>query len=89
MTDPYLKDPSARLDYQIDWSAWLDTDTIATSEWTVPTGLTKYSDSFTANSAIVWIEGGTAGEEYPVTNQITTTGGRIDQRSIKIVVRER
>lgn len=89
MTDPYLKDPSARLDYQIDWSAWLGADTIATSEWTVPTGLTLYSQSNTTTSAIVWLEGGTAGAEYLVTNQITTTGGRIDQRSIKILVGER
>jgi hypothetical protein len=89
MTDPYLKDPSSRLDYQIDWSTWLDTDTISASTWTVPTGLTLYSQSNTATAAIVWLEGGTAGEEYMVTNQITTAGGRVDQRSFKVVVRER
>ena len=36
------KDPDAVLDYGFDWSAWLEAgDTIVTSEWIVPEGITK------------------------------------------------
>jgi len=89
MTDSFVKDPADRLDYQIDWSAWLDADAIAASAWTVPAGLTEYAASNTTTLATVWLTGGAAGSEYLVTNQITTAGGRIAQRSIRLVVRER
>jgi len=89
MPQTFVKDPSAVLDYTVDWSDWLDTDTIATSEWTVPSGITKDSDTNTDTTATVWLSGGTAGENYSVTNTITTAGGRTDQRTIHIQVRER
>lgn len=85
----YQKDPDAVLDYTIDWSTWLGDDTIATSGWTVPTGLTEDSDSNTTTTATVWLSGGTVGTVYTVTNEITTAGGRTDDRSIQIFVTER
>ena len=85
----YQKDPDAVLDYTIDWSSWLGDDTISASSWTVPSGLTKDSDSNTTTAATVWLSGGTEGVIYTVTNQITTAGGRTDERSIKILVVER
>lgn len=87
MTFP--KDPNAVLDYTIDWTRWLAGDQVATSEWLVPTGLTKVGDSKTASSATVWLSGGTAGQSYMVTNRITTTGGRTEDRSFTIRVEER
>lgn len=79
------KDPGSTLDYQIDWSAWLETgDTIESSTWVVPAGLTEVSDSATDDATTVWLSGGTAGASYTVVNQITTTGGRITERSIEI-----
>ena len=47
-----------------------------------------YSVSNTTTTATIWLTGGTSGEEYLVTNQITTAGGRIEQKSFKIIVRE-
>ena len=89
----FTKDPNAVLDYTIDWSRWLGTDTILTTPsgtaWTVPTGITKVSDSKTTTTATVWLSGGTAGTDYTVTCRISTVGGRIDDCSIKIQVRER
>ena len=41
----FLKDPEAVLDYTVDWGIWLDTDTISTSNWTVPAGITKDSSA--------------------------------------------
>ncbi|MFO0271368.1 MAG: hypothetical protein ACK53W_12640 [Gemmatimonadota bacterium] len=83
------KDPGARVDYDLDWSEYLGADTIATSSWTVPAGLTLYAQTATTTVATVWIEGGTAGVDYAITNRVTTAGGRIDERSILIRVRDR
>ena len=89
MPSSFLKDPSAILDYQNDWSDWLGTDTIATSTWTVPTGLTKVSDTNTTTTATIWLSGGTAGMSYTAVNRITTAGGRTEDRSLSFTVVER
>lgn len=76
------KDPDALLDYATDWSSWLDTgDTIASSLWVVPAGLTITAQSHTTTGATVWLSGGTLGERYEVVNRITTAQGRIEDRS--------
>lgn len=88
----YYKDPEALLDYPIDWGTdgWLGADTITgTPVWTVPSGLTLAAQSNTTTIATVWLSGGAAGVEYIVECKITTAGGRIDERSIRIIVRER
>jgi hypothetical protein len=82
----FLKDPSATLDYTLDWGAWLASDTIATSIWSVPTGLTLERSEFTQTQAIAWISGGVVGASYAVTNTITTVGGRTDTRTIMFTI---
>jgi len=89
MSETFAKDPDAVLDYQVDWSDWLDTDTISTSTWTVPTGITKDSDTNTTTAATIWLSGGTAGTSYNIVNHIVTAAGREDDRTIIIKVRER
>lgn len=84
----FFKDPSASLDYSVDWSAWLGQDTIVTSTWTVPTGITAQQEATTATVATIWLTGGTVGTNYLLVNRITTAGGRMDERTIKISVRE-
>lgn len=76
------KDPEARLDYMIDWSDWLDADTITESTWTPATGITVDSDSNTTTTTTVWLSGGTLGATYKVVNHITTTAGREDDRTL-------
>jgi len=88
MSNTFVKDPGARKDYQVDWSAWLGDDTISAVTWTVPNGLTNYATSNTDTVATIWLSGGTANTDYEVVCQITTTGGRIDQRTFKLQVRE-
>jgi hypothetical protein len=85
----YFKDPQSKLDYTVDWTAWLGSDTIAASTWTLEAGLTKDSETRTATTSTVWVMGGTPGMIYRATCQITTAGGRIDERSILIVVAQR
>ena len=85
MAERFLKDPDAVLDYSIDWSDWLGDDTIASSSWAASTGITVDSDTNTTTAAIVWLSGGTAGENYTATNSIVTAAGREDDRTITIV----
>lgn len=89
MLNKFVKDPDAVLDYQADWATWLGEDTISSSTWIVPDGITKDSDTNTTTSATVWLSGGTAGSNYSITNRIVTDGGRTDDRTIKIQVREK
>lgn len=89
----YLKDPGEKLDYTVNWADFLAVgETIpdaGSSTWTVPSGLTNHTTSRTTTAATIWLSGGTHGEEYVVTNQITTSSGRIAERSIKLIVRSR
>jgi hypothetical protein len=84
----FLKDPADVLDYQINWSAWLGSDTISTSTWAVPAGITRDSDTHSATEATIWLSGGTAGVTYQCSNRITTAGGRTAERSLQITVRD-
>ncbi|MCX5253661.1 hypothetical protein OOK27_05660 [Streptomyces canus] len=90
--DSYNKDPAARLDYTWGWTDWLAeiTDTIDTATVAVPDGLTAVGDPvFTDTDVTQWIEGGTVDEAYRVVCQITTAGGRIDERSIYLTISNR
>jgi hypothetical protein len=91
MASTFTKDPDAVLDYQFDWSDWLtDGDTIQDASVTATAGLTVAPDlTVTATAVTCWLSGGTAGLDYTVTCHIETAGGRVDERSIKVQVRER
>lgn len=85
------KDPDAVLDYKFDWSAWLGTDTIASRQVTVDSGLTKDSDAITdtSKSVTVWLSGGAPVTSYSVRCRIVTAGGRTDDRTVTIKVRQK
>lgn len=87
------KDPAAKLDYAVDWTAWLQaSETITTSTWTAPAGLTKMSspaESVVGGKATVWLQGGTVGQSYAVVNHIVTNQGREDERTILVVMVDR
>ena len=90
MPSSFIKDPDSVLDYKIDWTDWLDTDTIATSSWvTDDAGITIDSDSETTTETTVWLSSGVAGSSYILTNTITTAVPRTAERSITIYVLER
>lgn len=63
-------------------------DTIATSTFTVPSGLGKVAESNTTTTATVKLSGGTLGEIYSVTNRITTAGGDTEEASMYLKVVE-
>ena len=86
----FRKDPDSVLDYGIDWSIWLASgETISTSAWTVPVGITKDSDSKGDTSTLIWLSGGAAGSTYELANKIVTSDNRTVERTIEIIVGER
>jgi len=95
---PYIeKDPDDRKDYTNDWTEWLAQsagDVIASSVWTVASGLVLGTASFaptvdaTNKKATAWLSGGTAGQSYVVENKITTVGGRIASDSFTVKVKQ-
>jgi hypothetical protein len=86
----YLKDPDATLDYAFNWTDWLATgETISTSTVAVTTGITKVSDSQANGIVTVWLSGGTEGNTYSIANKITTSAGRVDERTIKVRIEDR
>ena len=86
----FIKDPNAALDFGFDWSQWLDSgEVISTYVLSVDSGLTKISDMNTSGSVIVWLSSGSPGYRYNVACKITTSSGRIDERTIKIDVKNR
>lgn len=97
--ETYFKDPDAELDWLFDWKAktngtgdsdWLaSTETISSHTISVESGLTKDSDSESNGAVIVWLSGGTVGEEYSVACRIVTSENRTDERTIKIRIKER
>jgi hypothetical protein len=89
MAEFVTKDPDGVLDYTFDWETWLGSDTISTSSWVVPTGLTENSDSNTTTTATVWLSGGTAWTWYTVVNRVITAGGRTEDRTLIVLVVER
>lgn len=89
MTKKFNKDPDATLDYTIDWTDWLGSDIITSSDWVIEEGLTVGTDSNTSKTTSIWLGGGTAGTRYKCTNRITTAAGRIDDRSFYLAVKEK
>lgn len=90
MTANFSKDPEAVLDYQLDWSSWLPAgDTIATSTWVVPVGITKNSDTKDATTTTIWLSGGTEGTLYQLVNRVVTTEGRTEDQTVVVMITSR
>ena len=85
------KDPSDVWDFSLDATDAMAKvgDTLASAAVTVtPTGLTIGTTAVTeAGVATVRLSGGTAGTDYAVTFALTTTGGRLLERSAYLLVR--
>ena len=90
----YDHDPDAELDYTVDWSDWLpEGDALSASTWTVPAGMTLLNATRTGTLAVIWLafdsNAGEVGTVYRITNHIVTTGGRKDDRSFEVVIKEK
>ena len=85
------KDPDAVIDVNVDWATnWMASgDTLTNAVWTVPSGITKDSESYTAAGVCtIWLSGGGVdGTLYPLTVRITTNDGRTEDQTIYIRMR--
>jgi hypothetical protein len=84
-----FKDPNEVLDYELDWSIRLEADTITTSTWTVPAGITMNSSSHTTTVSVIWLSGGVEGASYEILNRIVTAGGRTMDQTVKLKIRSK
>lgn len=92
MSNSYVKDPSARLDYSWDWSDWLADvgDTISSATVAVPDGLAADGAPVVGGSTVTQrVSGGTLDGVYRMVCQITTAGGLVDERSIFLTISDR
>lgn len=80
------KDPDEVADYEIVWTERLDGDTIASSTWILPPGLTKDSDSHVGDTTTIWLSGGVDGAVYKLVNRVVTVGGRTFEEKVQIAV---
>ena len=90
----YVKDPAAVVDYTVDWGAgYLSAETVSVSSFSIEPvesgGLAVEASSSDGQTASVTLSGGIAGHLYRVTNQISTSGGRTDERSLTIRIAQR
>lgn len=85
-----IKDPQAILRHSISWADWLqEGETIVSRSVTPEVGMVVDQVSDAAGAVSYRIQGGVAGKNYIVTCQITTSLGRVDERSVLYPVRER
>jgi hypothetical protein len=86
-----VKDPDAVLDYALDWTDWLGaTDILIDAAWDITNGAAVESSLIHNNKvAVVWISGGDVGTQCALRCRITTVGGRIDDRTVFLKIKER
>lgn len=100
MAGSFIKDPDALVDYGCDWTAWLESDAIMTSSWSVivPAGAPAGSHLIILGSppaeingkvTRVWVSDGVAGVIYELRNRITTVAGRRNDQTLKIACRQK
>lgn len=89
----YVKDPQARVDHAIDWSAYLAGQSLVASLWTVDPqeagGLAVDTDMFEAQRSSARLSGGIVGRVYRLTNRVTLSDGQVDERTATMRVEER
>jgi hypothetical protein len=92
-------DPEAKLDYSIDWKDWIvGSDYIVNAHWTIstitndPSPMTQWaSNVMTVATSLctAYIQAGSTGNTYTITNRITTSNGIREERFFRIVVKDR
>lgn len=84
----YLKDPGAVRAIPIDWSDVIGDDSITASVWDVPAGVVEQSNAISGAVTAITLSGGTAETDYLLVNRITFGSGQIDERTVRVCVRD-
>lgn len=86
----FTKDPDATLDYVWDWTDWLGNDTISSFTVTPPTDITVEGTPTQLDGVVTaFLSGGTLNKSYIVVCEVITAGGRTDDRSIRLTIKQR
>jgi len=90
----FLKDPAASLDYSVDWAAgYLGGQTITASNWTVSPieagGVSLLATSSSPTRSSATLAGGIAGHVYRISNFVTLSDARSDERQLTVRVEQR
>ena len=83
------KDEDEVFCYGVNWSEYLAGDTITSSEWIVPAGITQVGTGIVGNLCNITISGGVENITYRITNRITTSIGETVDQSIDIKIAEK
>lgn len=82
----FKQSENADLDYVVNWSAVLDTDTISTSSWSSTPSLTISNETNTNKKPSAIITGNVG--EYIVVNKIVTAAGITDERKFRLFIQD-
>lgn len=99
-----FKDPDEILDYSVDWSRFLDGETITSVQWYIldadgtktavspiqtVNGLSLNAQVNTTTVATARFANGNNNETYRVVCAVTYNGGLIAERTVQLPIRER
>lgn len=87
----FFKDPTAVLDYAMDWATWLGTaENISTYAITPDSSLITVSTHAQSSGVVTaWLTGGSAGSNHTIAIRIETDASRVDERSFMLKIRNR
>lgn len=84
-----VKSPDERLDYDFDFSRWLDAgDTVASALSTITGTATIDLQEVSGTNVKLWVEGGADGETCHVSVEATTTHGRVKEACLRIRIKD-
>lgn len=86
----FVKQPDDVLDYDVDYSQWLNTDdhVVSAQVEVEPSGLSVQSSHVFSSRVNIWLSGGTAGNSHKVTVTATTSVGRVRQDEFRVKIKE-
>lgn len=84
----FTLDPDATLDFSFDWTAWLEDDETISDHEIVADGVTVDSSDEDSGIVTVWLSDAQRGERLVVC-RVTTSEGRVDDRTLTLSVVDR
>jgi hypothetical protein len=90
----FVKDPAATVDYAVDWAAgYLANQTITGSNWNVEPeeagGIVVTASGIEPDKTRATLSAGKIGRLYHITNLVSFSDGRNDERTLVVRVEER
>lgn len=82
------KTPEEIIRVPFHWAARLNGETIATTEFELPDGLTNEDEDDEDSVQSILVSGGSADRTYRITCTVTTSGARTLQQTKRVAVRE-